>query len=200
MSPASHMVGRLRKLYGAVLGGMHGRDERRGHCRRDSADPMSPSIVEPLEPRVLLSASLGSSEDVAAVAHTTAILQSISSDINSPPVGAFTPSQIRSAYGFDQVLFGSVAGTGNGQTIAIVDAYDDPTALYDVNQFSSQFGLPLFNVTGGPTFLKFGQTGGAVPGVDSDGPAGTTGKSTWDAERECWISWGGPIAGRGRRG
>src|SRR5262245_28884082 len=40
----------------------------------------------------------------------------------SSPVG-LTPAQIRHAYGIDQAGFGSVAGDGTGQTIAIVDAY-----------------------------------------------------------------------------
>src|SRR5437660_2827443 len=44
---------------------------------------------------------------------------------NPNPVG-YTPAQIRHAYGFDQITFGSVKGDGSGQTIAIVDAYDDP--------------------------------------------------------------------------
>src|SRR5205809_1322461 len=43
------------------------------------------------------------------------------------PTG-YTPAQVRHAYGFDQITFGNgVAGDGSGQTIAIVDAYDDPT-------------------------------------------------------------------------
>src|SRR5216684_4345195 len=43
------------------------------------------------------------------------------------PVG-FQPVQIRHAYAIDQVTFnaGTVTGDGTGQTIAIVDAYDDP--------------------------------------------------------------------------
>src|SRR5947209_12604607 len=38
----------------------------------------------------------------------------------------YAPSQIRHAYGFDQITFngGTVQGDGSGQTIAIVDAYD----------------------------------------------------------------------------
>ena len=41
-----------------------------------------------------------------------------------------SPQQIAAAYGFDAVAFGGIAGDGAGQTIAIVDAYDDP-ALVD---------------------------------------------------------------------
>src|SRR5262245_33722678 len=43
------------------------------------------------------------------------------------PAG-FSPSQIAHGYGFDNITFnnGTVIGNGNGQTIAIIDAYDDP--------------------------------------------------------------------------
>src|SRR5262249_39589146 len=48
------------------------------------------------------------------------------SPLGSPgPVG-LTPAQIRHAYGFDAINFGSVVGDGSGQTIAIIDAYDNP--------------------------------------------------------------------------
>ncbi len=49
----------------------------------------------------------------------------------------YSPSQIRHAYGFDQL-----ANNGNGQTIAIVDAYDDPNAWTDLQTFDSNFGIP----------------------------------------------------------
>ena len=37
---------------------------------------------------------------------------------------------------------GTVYGTGAGQTIAIIDPYNDPNIVSDVAAFSSQFGLP----------------------------------------------------------
>src|SRR5262249_14760440 len=49
----------------------------------------------------------------------------------------FTPAQIQHAYGFDLNH-----NTGSGQTIAIVDAYDDPNIARDLASFSSTFGLP----------------------------------------------------------
>ena len=36
------------------------------------------------------------------------------------------------AYGINQIMFGNVAGNGAGQTIAIVDAYDDPKIAADL--------------------------------------------------------------------
>jgi len=51
----------------------------------------------------------------------------------SGPTG-LSPKQIQAAYNLP-----SGGGTG---TIAIIDAYDDPTVENDLNVFSSQFGLP----------------------------------------------------------
>ncbi|MCD2345136.1 S53 family peptidase [Clostridium guangxiense] len=60
---------------------------------------------------------------------------------SSGPVG-YTPSQIRKAYGVS-----NVSSTGNGETIAIVDAYGSPTMQSDLNAFSSEFGLSSANLT-----------------------------------------------------
>lgn len=54
---------------------------------------------------------------------------------SSLAVTGLSPTQIRAAYNLP-----STGGTG---TIAIVDAYDDPTVVNDLNVFSNQFGLPL---------------------------------------------------------
>jgi subtilase family serine protease len=57
------------------------------------------------------------------------------------PVG-YTPSQIRNAYGLNQV-----SANGKGQTIAIVDSYGSPTIQNDLTTFSNQFGLFKANLT-----------------------------------------------------
>ena len=68
------------------------------------------------------------------------------------PTGT-TPVQMRHAYAIDQVRFqsGTIIGNGSGQTIAIIDAYDDPKMLSssdpnfassDLHQFDVAFGLP----------------------------------------------------------
>ena len=44
---------------------------------------------------------------------------------SATPAG-LSPSEIRAAYGVNQINFGTVTGNGAGQTIAIVDAYYDP--------------------------------------------------------------------------
>jgi subtilase family serine protease len=74
----------------------------------------------------------------------------------------YGPAQFRTAYG----LPGSAPA---GQTIAIVDAYDDPSIASDLNTYSSQFGLPLCN-SSNPCFQKVNQSGsasGPFPRADS---------------------------------
>ena len=44
--------------------------------------------------------------------------------------GGYTPAQIKVAYGFNNIAFGNVAGDGSGETIAIVDAYGDPSIQF----------------------------------------------------------------------
>src|SRR5262245_4952733 len=58
-----------------------------------------------------------------------------------PASSSLTPAQVRHAYGFDQITFqnGTVTGNGAGQTIALVDAYDDPRIAADLATFDQQF-------------------------------------------------------------
>jgi subtilase family serine protease len=64
-------------------------------------------------------------------------------------VVGYTPSQIRNAYGIN-----SLAAKGSGVTLAIVDAFDDPTIINDLNTFKSTFNISGCNLT------KVNQTGG----------------------------------------
>jgi subtilase family serine protease len=60
---------------------------------------------------------------------------------SSTPIG-YTPSQIKVAYGLNQL-----SATGNGQTIAIVDAYGSPNITNDLTVFCKQYGLSPANLT-----------------------------------------------------
>src|SRR5580692_10442462 len=72
------------------------------------------------------------------------IHQAEGASLSTPPTTAFTPSQIRHAYGFDLVT-----NQGAGQTIALVDAYDDANAASDLAVFSKQFNLPARTTANG---------------------------------------------------
>ena len=125
------------------------------------------ALIEPLEARTLLSAGVST-----GWRPTDYILQHLD---GAAPSG-MTPNEIRGAYGLGSytnsilsngLVFGNgVQGNGAGQTIALVDAYDDPTAFNDLNAFSTTFGLPNLAVAGTagkPTFQKLNQGGVATP-------------------------------------
>jgi subtilase family serine protease len=67
----------------------------------------------------------------------------VRTDIHGKPAPYATPSgygpaDLQSAYNLTTVS----ANNGAGQTVAIVDAYDDPTAFNDVNVYRAQYGIP----------------------------------------------------------
>ncbi len=100
------------------------------------------------------------------------------------PAG-LAPAQVRNAYGFNKIAFpGSVAANGAGETIAIVDAYDDPTAWSDLTAFDQQFGLP------DPAFTKVG--------INAQGAWSTTSFPTpdqdWSVEIALDVEWAHAIA------
>jgi subtilase family serine protease len=95
------------------------------------------------------------------------------------PIG-YTPAEIRRAYGFDQVFFGSIAGDGRGQTIAIVDAFNHPFIASDLHTFDVTFGLP-----DPPSFEKWWQTSGGQPPADDEG---------WALEIALDVEWAHAMA------
>jgi subtilase family serine protease len=67
----------------------------------------------------------------------------------------YGPADLQSAYKLPS------ATAGSGQTIAIVDAYDDPTAEADMGVYRAQFGLPACTTANG-CFRKIDQSGGTT--------------------------------------
>ena len=80
-----------------------------------------------------------------------------------PQQGALTPGDLQAAYGLANI---SPTG-GSGRTIAIVDAYDYPTAEADLATYRSQYHLPACTTANG-CFKKVDQNGGtSYPAVDA---------------------------------
>jgi autotransporter-associated beta strand protein len=102
---------------------------------------------------------------------------------SSSPVG-LVPSQIRHAYGIDQVVFGNgtITGDGTGQTIAIVDAFDDPTITTDLALFDSTLGIAA-----PPSFAKVAQDG-------SNNYPGTDPSKQWEVEESLDVEWAHALA------
>jgi subtilase family serine protease len=114
----------------------------------------------------------------APVEHYASHPLHVKPNASTSPTG-LSPAAIKSVYGFS-----TSTAAGIGKTIAIVDAYDDPTAASDLNVFSHQYGLPLCN-TANPCFTKVNQTGG------TNLPKANAG---WALEISLDVQWAHAIA------
>ena len=77
----------------------------------------------------------------------------------STSIVSYRPSQVRHAYGFDQVSFTDKTGKkrfadGLGQTIAIIDPCDDPHIFHDLQTFDALYDLPNDDTSGNPILTK----------------------------------------------
>jgi subtilase family serine protease len=76
----------------------------------------------------------------------------------SPTAGptGFNPADLQDAYKLPS------STNGSGQTVAIIDAFDDPNAEADLQVYRNQFGLSTCTTANG-CFKKVNQTGGSTP-------------------------------------
>jgi PKD repeat protein len=101
------------------------------------------------------------------------------------PAAQFGATEVKTPYGLSPETIKKVYGystsleAGAGQTIALVDAYNDPNAASDLATFSNEYGLPAAN------FTQVNQTGG------SSLPATNSG---WDLEISLDIEWAHALA------
>jgi subtilase family serine protease len=165
------------------------RSDRKSNCQRRRL------TVELLEPRNLLSAasvfpappaasSLVASP-LAVVLGSGSAAAAKSSTATNPTVVGYTPRQILAAYGFNLLTTfstgsGSESANGAGQTIAIVDAYNDPNIASDLAVFDATFGIAA-----PPSFKIVSQTGTSkLPVTNPD----------WDTEISLDVEWAHAIA------
>ena len=118
------------------------------------------------------------------------VAQNVSSSVATPPlrvkgaaktaVVGLVPSQVRRAYGFDQIT-----NQGAGQTIAIIEAYGHPHIEEDLAVFNQTFNLPPCTTDNG-CFRKIsaGQNAGA--------------KQIWSLETALDVEWAHAIAPQAR--
>lgn len=127
--------------------------------------------VESLEDRALLSATPLGNPPVG----TQAVQASpMAAAVTSTPQAGYSPSSVDGAYSVSPAQL-----TGAGQTIAIVDAYDDPTIAQDLQAFDQAYGLPAAN------FSKVEMTSnGQLPGSNP----------VWAAEEALDVEWAHAVA------
>ena len=157
----------------------------------------------------LPSSSLASDADAGVAGHTNLQIlgsgqgMSATPQAFGPPVsGLFykTPASIACIYGLQPAMAGcnpnvvTLNPKGGKKAIAIVDAFDDPNALADLQHFSAQFGLtPVTPATfqvvfAPPGALPFGTCSGAA----TQPP---TAKGTgWDIEESLDVQWAHAMA------
>ncbi|HVT80383.1 MAG TPA: proprotein convertase P-domain-containing protein [Phycisphaerae bacterium] len=165
-------------------------------------------FFESLERRELLSAALPGvklphklpkpSKTPAVTAHSTLALPYNSASASAqatPAANWFTPTQLRHAYGMDQVAFGAITGDGAGQTIAIIVAYHSPNIFSDLQSFSSYFNLPqLAAYTAGintPYFRQVAQDGSQNFPTTANAPVNGV---TWQMEAAMDVEWAHAMA------
>jgi subtilase family serine protease len=129
---------------------------------------------ESLEVRQLLSADASVSASSQIIAHTNL---TVIPAVTTGPTG-LTPQEIQNAYGINLISFsgGTISGTGAGQTIAIVDPYNDPNIASDLAAFDKQFGLA------------------APPSFTVDNLGATTTDAGWALETSLDVEWAHAIA------
>jgi subtilase family serine protease len=105
------------------------------------------------------------------------LAEAVSTGTTSPT--GLSPAQILSAYGWPKQ-----SNAGAGETIAIVDAKDDPNAEADLAVFDNTYGLPPCTAGNG-CFTKVDSSGGT-----SYPPSGVG----WDFEISVDIEWAHAVA------
>jgi subtilase family serine protease len=96
--------------------------------------------------------SCGSAAPLAVRCFSTIVVgRRVSPSVTPSPDGPYGPADLRAAYRVPADL------KGNGQTVALVDAYDDPTAGADLQAYRGRFGLPP---CAAGCFTKVDQRGG----------------------------------------
>jgi subtilase family serine protease len=81
----------------------------------------------------------------------------------------YSPAQIQTAYGFNQITYdnGTVQGNGAGQTIALIEVDNDLTLNTDLMNFDAAFSLP--NPGSGWSLTVTGQNGINLPNAPAEG-------------------------------
>jgi hypothetical protein len=100
----------------------------------------------------------------------------------------FPPATIDTAYSINQISFDGASGTGAGQTIAIVDPYNNPDIETDLAAFDSAMNLPA-----PPSFEVVDENGNTVNPATTAAPPSSAASSTL-FEIDLDVEWSHAVA------
>jgi hypothetical protein len=137
-------------------------------AQRPLAVPRAPQLPSTVHRICPVPSRVGQMECMSLVRTNTRHFRGVAANVT--PAG-YGPANLQSAYN----LAAAAGSGGTGQTVAVVDAYDDPNAEADLGVYRSQYGLPACTTANG-CFKKVNQSGvqGSYPPVDPTG--------SWEAE------------------
>ncbi|HEV3023776.1 MAG TPA: hypothetical protein VGX76_14980 [Pirellulales bacterium] len=110
---------------------------------------------------------------------------SVANALTSDSATTYTSDQIRTAYGVN-----NLALDGTDQTIAIVEAYDDPSIFQSLDAFDQQFGAAL----AGPTlYQQYGPASSFLTVLNQDGQTASLPAADptggWATEEALDVEW-----------
>jgi subtilase family serine protease len=113
---------------------------------------LSPSVGTGLSMRLAHARVCPSAAPGEARCHSLVRVDNVGEPLATSGPTGYVPADLLAAYALS-------SSGGAGQTIAVVDAYDDPNAESDLAVYRSQFGLPACTTANG-CFRKVDQNGG----------------------------------------
>jgi hypothetical protein len=114
-------------------------------------NPAAAAVAAAVTPAVPAHVTTRQSCATPNTVHTMQCFALMRTDIHAVAANALVPNALPSGYGptdLDSAYKLSTAG-GAGETVAIVDAFNDPTAAADLATYRSQFGLPACTTASG---------------------------------------------------
>ena len=140
------------------------------------ANGLVPTGKQGSELPILEPVKSGTAQPAAGPVNARHTVDSAAADTDPP---GYSPAQIRQYLG--------LTGDGKGQTIAIVDAYDEPDIAADAETFSQQYGLPGVCGAGG--------AGGDCFHLNVEEQSATAGSNgNWALEESMDVEWAHSVA------
>jgi subtilase family serine protease len=110
----------------------------------------------------------------------------------SPSVTCYDPYQMRHAYNVDALI--AAGFDGKGKTIVIVDAFQSPNIVQQLNFYNSFYGLPSLNGLGAPPSASLGTFSQVAPDGLTPFVPGNRNMTGWAEEISLDVLWAHAIA------